>query len=170
MSLVKNLLIMVGVSAGGVYTLGTLIDGLSPPADKKSVQASHEHPKPESEFEHQFNQLMAGADPSDLFEATAAGGARDCLHGRIQMSDGNHSALNGRLYVAHRSSDITYIQTLEPSDTYLVQGPLQAVTANRQTEIPDAAKQALQRDIQHIERCTERSFYLSSINETPPES
>ncbi|TCK02672.1 hypothetical protein [Marinobacterium mangrovicola] len=166
--LFKNLLITAVISTAGFYILDSMLNDLSPEFSASSESASTEKTSQSDELEDQLEQLIAGADPSDIFEPTAAGGYQDCLHGRIQMPEDNRTLLHDRLYLAHRSNGMTYIQTLEPSDTYLVQGPLQAVTATQHSAIPAHAKLALQRDFNQLEKCKERSFYLYSINEASP--
>ncbi|TCK02673.1 hypothetical protein [Marinobacterium mangrovicola] len=167
---IRTILTTTGISVAAFYGLSALIDGIAPSPYGNTTTAEADDPEPDPEFSQQIERLMDGADPSDIFEPTAAGSppVQGCLYGWIEMPDEQESGLDGLFYVARRSDNLTYILPLPGNHNYLVQHPFQSVTANRLENIPATIKTALQEDLQRLSQCQQRNYFFSAINDISP--
>ncbi|WP_415898221.1 hypothetical protein ACMXYR_08025 [Neptuniibacter sp. QD29_5] len=109
--------------------------------------------------------VLAGADPTDVFESTAAGKSLSvaCDSGFI-AGDINKNRFSRISYASITERGITYIQVSRYSPTYLVQEHYQAVTATEVSKVPDSIKAALQAKISNPQGCSSQDLYLSQIN------
>lgn len=109
--------------------------------------------------------VLAGADPTDVFQPTAAGKKLSvaCDSGYI-AGDINKNRYSKISYASITERGITYIQVSRYSPTYLVQEHYQAVTATEVSKVPDSIKAALQAKISNPYGCSSQDLYLSQIN------
>lgn len=147
-----------------VMGTSTLIDFIS---DSSSVEPQAEFASESSESEEELlKQLLAGADPTDLFEPTAAGRpvAPACFSGELEIDDSNLTSLNGARFVSQDFQGDTYITLLTLPPVYLHQTEHQAVSATRVEELPDGLYPQVGQVLNQKETCAERSLYLSRID------
>lgn len=110
--------------------------------------------------------LLSGADPTDLFEPTAAGQPLEalCFSGQLEVASANHSSLDGAHFVSQKLEGETYIALLTLPPVYLHQDEHQAVSATHLKSLPSELYTQMGQIIRQKDRCSERSLYLSRID------
>ena len=111
---------------------------------------------PKSADEKAIKSIMAGADPSDVLAATAAG--KRPTHECDAFSEISYASVN--------AEGITYIQVSRYNPSYLIQKQYQVVSATEIDEIPDSIKERLRQTIANPARCNSMDLYLSNIKHT----
>jgi hypothetical protein len=122
---------------------------------------------PKSADEKAIKSIMAGADPSDVLAATAAGKrpTHECDAGYI-IGDLDDNPFSEISYASVNAEGITYIQVSRYNPSYLIQKQYQVVSATEIDEIPDSIKERLQQTIANPVRCNSMDLYLSNIKHT----
>lgn len=110
--------------------------------------------------------LLSGADPTNLFEPTAAGKPHEplCFSGQLEVASENHSSLDGAHFVSRKFEGHTYIALLTNPPVYLHQDEHQAVSATHLDSLPGELYPQMGQIVNQKESCTERSLYISRID------
>lgn len=162
---VKSVLLATAICAAGFKSIGTLFDSFISPDSQETLAAQRDR-QTDSQDQQQIDALLKGADPSEIFEPTAAGGQHvisECASGELELAEGLKPEMDGHTYVSVRLNQHTYIRVIPFDHTYLVQQPYQSVSASEQAKIPDDAMQQLNQVLTDAGRCEQRTLYLSSV-------
>ncbi|GGB86023.1 hypothetical protein GCM10011352_09880 [Marinobacterium zhoushanense] len=163
---VKSVILGTAICIAGFKSVSSLFDTFAPSHGEKTIAFQQDQPT-EPPYQQQIDAILQGADPSEIFEPTAAGGPRpssECASGELELAEGLKPEMNGHTYVSVRVDRMTYIRVLPFDHTFLVQRPYQSVSATEQGEIPDDAAQLLSQAETNASRCQQRTLYLSSVN------
>ncbi|WP_173507697.1 hypothetical protein [Marinobacterium sp. xm-d-564] len=151
-----------------------LVDGAGALIGQSStVVASQTAVKPASSpsVADQQAAILAGADPTQLFESTGAGGAKDlpqaqvsCSTGTLEIEDPAWTDLNGTAYVSTLVDSERYFQTLTLPPTFFVQDSHRRVTATVIDKLPNTALKAMEDQLAELNLCETKSTYLARLS------
>lgn len=146
-------LLMTGTTA----LIDVIADSSKQPASSQSA---------EEETQSEIAQILAGADPTDVFEPTAAGRmlTPECFSGQIETANQQLSSLNGTRFISRNFQGETYITLMTLPPVYLLQDEHQAVSATRIDNLPPELRAEMGVFSSKSSSCPERSLYLSKIN------
>ncbi len=150
----------------GMYFLimgtSTVIDLIA----DSSKQSATTHPSVEEETSFEISQILAGADPTDVFEPTAAGRmlTPSCYSGQIETENKNLSSFNGTRFISRNFEGETYIALLTLPPIYLLQDENQVVSATRIDQLPPELVPEMGQMLGQQTSCAERSLFLSRID------
>lgn len=157
----KAILVSALICVAGYQSISLTIDHFAAPgSDTTQARQQSDSQQPSQQ---QIDALLAGADPTDLFEPTAAGPTPPCFRGELEMAADVAPQLSGYPYVSLRVDQYNYIRVLSFDGFYLVQHPHQSVSATERWEVPKAAEDKLNAVSDRMENCKQRTLYLSSI-------
>ena len=142
----KGILILVVAGVIGSQAMNALdIDYLAQSPNTPNQSSS---PKKADNSAEQIQAILAGADPTDVFEPTAAGKKINylCDTGFI-AGDLDANKFSKISYASVDAGDLTYIQISHYSPSYLVQEKYQTVSATEVSEVPQDVKRRLEEAI-----------------------
>ncbi|WP_415884752.1 hypothetical protein ACMXYO_08745 [Neptuniibacter sp. QD37_6] len=150
--------VLMGYQVIEVLDIEYLAQSPSKSAEAKNVKASQSD-------SDKVEAVLAGVDPTDLFESAAAGEKLSlaCDSGLI-VGDINKNKFSKISYASITKRGVTYIQVSRYSPAYLIQEHYQAVTATEVNKVPDGIQAALQAKISNPHGCSLQDLYLSQIN------
>lgn len=166
MSSLKMLLVGGTLVYAGFSAASFIVDQIGP--STASVYTTDEASSDTAELNEQaIAQLLAGADPTDLFEPTAAGqplNTTTCFTGTLETDSAQHTHLEGARFIAKEVNDDQYITVMTLPPVHLFQNEYQAVTAQKLDRLPTEVQPKMRQVLASQEQCQQRSLYLSRID------
>lgn len=176
----KGILVLVIALAIGSQALQALdIQYLSsnPNMPTPAVAANNSPAKPSLEsaqtltgaeasmYAEQVASIIAGADPTDIFDPAAVGRDRNITCGAGYIAgDMDANKFSKISYASLDVGKLTYIQVSRFSPSYLVQERFQVVSAKQVDSVPSAIKQQLEAIMQDSASCYQNDLYLSKVD------
>ncbi|MGB2131795.1 MAG: hypothetical protein ACPHXW_10190 [Marinobacterium sp.] len=116
--------------------------------------------------EDNIAKLLAGADPTDLFEPTAAGVTLrpSCFTGQLEIDSEDHLSLKGANFIGRYLDDEVFITLMTLPPMHLHQDQHQAVTATHLPALPDSVREHMTLALASQSECQARTLYLSRID------
>lgn len=118
---------------------------------------------PEPSVDELQQQILAGVDPSEVFEATAAGGDKplppDCYVGQVSRNMADE-ALHGAAYQAIKHEGDTYI-SVNQGQRYYLRTALESQTASRIQQLPEVVAQRFA----EFDDCKPLDIFLARLKE-----
>ncbi len=157
-------LIVAGLIGYVGFELIVDVEYLSQPPATEASKA-----KKEGVPANQVAAIIAGEDPTDVLEPTAAGEKhnRPCDAGYI-AGDPDKNRYSKISYASVSLNGITYIQVSRYSPDYLIQEEYQTVSATEVDSVPADIKKMLDAGISNPTGCNQKDLYLSNIRSIAP--
>lgn len=155
----KTLLVVSAAAYAGFSGISHMLDQLGPATPEASLTTT-------SDDAQNLAKLLAGADPTDLFEPSAAGqpaSSAPCFTGRLEIDSTAHAHLAGASFISQSVDKKVFITVLTLPPVHLYQNEHQAVTATHLATLPEAILPQMQQTLARRSHCQQRSLYLSRI-------